>query len=212
MADRKPALSLPTAIVVAAGLVFASVVVWVLAGRSSTSTPQASPAAMPAAVPAAPAASAAAPQPSLVDEQQLQALRAIVAREPANLLATVQLGNLLYDAGRYGEAIPVYRKAVELAPSDANVSTDLGTALWYSGRPDEAIAQFEHSLSVSPNHGQTLFNLGIVKLNGKQDAVGAAAAWQTLLDTNPGYPDRARVESLLAQARQAVRPVGSQGR
>ncbi len=218
MSRRQPALSMPTALVIAALLVFASVVVWVIAGGRRAGPSQADPpasapsAALPAATPAPPAAAAAMPQPAFVDEQQVQALRGIVLREPANLNATVQLGNLLYDGGRYAEAIPVYRKAVELAPSDANVSTDLGTALWYSGKPDEAIAQFEHSLQVSPNHGQTLFNLGIVKLNGKQDAVGAAAAWQRLLETNPGYPDRARVESLLAQARQAVRPVSSQAR
>jgi tetratricopeptide (TPR) repeat protein len=147
------------------------------------------------------AAPSGAPPAPLADEAALKAYRDILARDPKNLQTAVNAGNLLYDAHRYVEAIPFYQQAFALKESDINVSTDLGTALWYAGRPDEALAQYERSLKISPTHAQTLFNVGIVRADGKQDYAGAAAAWETLLATTPDYPNATRVRELLADAR-----------
>lgn len=158
----------------------------------------------PVVTPAAQAPSPGAPQAGLFDEQQAQALRNVLARDPTNVQANVHLGNMLFDAGRYAEAVAPYRQAFAGAPNDVSVSTDLGTALWYSGKPDEAIAQFDKSLAINPTHPQTLFNLGIVKRDGKQDPAGAVQAWEKLLATNPSYVDRDKVQQLLEQVRQQV--------
>jgi tetratricopeptide (TPR) repeat protein len=149
---------------------------------------------------AAPAATAA--PAAVVNEQELRAYRDILARDPRNADAAVKAGNLLYDAQRYPEAIALYQQGFAINPSDINVSTDLGTALWYAGRADEALAQYQKSLAINPAHGQTLFNVGIVRAEGKSDYAGAAAAWDTLLKTNPQYPDAAKVQTLIADARQ----------
>jgi Flp pilus assembly protein TadD len=143
----------------------------------------------------------AEPATPLVDEGSLKAYRDILARDPRNLQAAVSAGNLLYDGHRYIEAIPFYQQAMALNPSDINVSTDLGTALWYAGRPDDALAQYERSLTIAPTHAQTLFNVGIVRADGKQDYPGAVAAWEKLLETTPGYETAAAVRELLANAR-----------
>ena len=145
----------------------------------------------------------AAPAP-IVDESELRAYREILAGDPKNAAAAMKAGNLLYDAQRYVEAIGFYQQAFALNPSDINVSTDLGTALWYAGRADEALAQYERSLAINATHAQTLFNMGIVRADGKPDYVGAVSAWATLLKTNPDYPAVARVQSLIADARQKV--------
>jgi cytochrome c-type biogenesis protein CcmH/NrfG len=149
-------------------------------------------------VPTAPVAAAT----PVVDESELRAYRDILARDPKNLTAAVKAGNLLYDAQRYPEAIGFYQQAFALNPRDINVSTDLGTALWYAGRADEALAQYDKSLAIEPSHAQTLFNVGIVRADGKHDYAGAVAAWDTLLKSNPAYPDVAKVRSLMADARQ----------
>jgi hypothetical protein len=145
-----------------------------------------------------------APTPGLLDERQVQALRDILAKDPRNGQAAIQLGNLLYDAGRYAEAVQPYQQALAVDPKNVNVSTDLGTSLWYAGRPDEALAQYEKSLEIDPNHAQTLFNQGIVRLEGKQDAARAVQSWEKLLAAHPNYPERARVEQLLEGTRQKV--------
>ncbi len=150
------------------------------------------------AVPTAPVAAAA----PVLDESELRAYRDILARDPKNLTAAVKAGNLLYDAQRYPEAIGFYQQAFALNPRDINVSTDLGTALWYAGRADEALAQYDKSLAIEPSHAQTLFNVGIVRADGKHDYAGAIAAWDTLLKSNPAYPEVAKVRSLMAEARQ----------
>jgi cytochrome c-type biogenesis protein CcmH/NrfG len=148
-----------------------------------------------------PATGAAAPK-TVLDEQQAQALRNILARDPRNVQANTQLGNLLFDAGRYAEAVGPYQQAFEIDVRNVNLSTDLGTALWYSGKPDEALAQFDKSLALDPTHPQTLFNMGIVKRDGKKDVAGALKAWEKLLAANPTYVDRAKVQQLIDQARQ----------
>ncbi|HYM26235.1 MAG TPA: tetratricopeptide repeat protein [Vicinamibacterales bacterium] len=156
---------------------------------------------LPRPVPSAPASTATAVPGAVVDESQLRAYRDILARDPRNRQAAVGAGNLLYDAQRYQEAIGFYQQALAIEPSDIGVSTDLGTALWYAGRADEALAQYERSLTLSPTHAQTLFNVGIVRADGKHDYAGAIAAWETLLKTNPDYPAVTRVQSLMADAR-----------
>jgi len=155
----------------------------------------------PAAASVAQAATAPAnPAAPILDESELRAYREILARDPKNFAAAVKAGNLLYDAQRYPDAIGFYQQAFALQPADINVSTDLGTALWYAGRPDEALAQYEKSLAINGAHAQTLFNVGIVRADGKRDYAGAVAAWDALLKTNPGYPDTAKVRSLIADA------------
>ena len=153
--------------------------------------------ALTQAAAAGPTASAVA----LVDEGALKAYRDILARDPNNLAAAVNAGNLLYDGHRYVEAVPLYQRAFALNESDVNISTDLGTALWYAGRADEALAQYDRSLTIAPTHAQTLFNVGIVRADGKHDYPGAVAAWEQLLQSSPSYPNAAAVRSLLADAR-----------
>jgi cytochrome c-type biogenesis protein CcmH/NrfG len=162
------------------------------------------PAPVVTPVSSAPAPGTAAPQAGVVDEQQVQALRNIITRDPGNVQANTQLGNMLYDAGRYGEAVGPYQAAFAGDSRNVNLSTDLGTALWYSGRPDEAIAQFNKSLAINPTHPQTLFNLGIVKRDGKQDPAGAVQAWEKLLAANPAYAERDKVLQLLEQLKQQI--------
>ena len=179
-----------TAVTGVAGVLF-GVIVGFMLGVSRTG-------AGPLPVAAAAQDAAAAPAPALVNEQELQGWRNILATDPKNVRANVELANRLYDGGRYAEALPYYQQAVALDPKNVGVSTDYGTALYYAGRPDDALAQFDKSLSIDPKHGQTLFNIGIVKRDARHDAKGAIAAWERLLATVPDYPDAAKVRSMIA--------------
>ena len=115
----------------------------------------------------------------------------------AGLLA--RIGNIYYDAKQYPQAIDYYERSLKSQPADTSVRTDLGTAYWYNGEADAAITQFNKALTFDPNKADTLFNLGIVKWQGKKDAKGAIAAWQKLLETNPGYAEKDKVQQLMAQ-------------
>jgi tetratricopeptide (TPR) repeat protein len=176
-----------------AGILFGIIVGYVI-GSGQLQGPTVAATAAPAA--------AAAPQPTaLVTDADLQPYRDILAQDPKNAGAATALGNKLYDAGRYSEAIPHYQTALTSDPKNINVSTDLGTAMFYAGRPDEALAQLQKSLALDPNHAQTLFNIGIVKRDGKNDRKGAVEAWERLLASNPGYPEAARVRTLINESK-----------
>ena len=69
-----------------------------------------------------------------------------------------------------------------------------------SGDVDGALAQLNRALSYDPKDANALFDLGMVRLQGKQDGPGAVAAWQRLLKTNPQMSSerRAQVQKLMA--------------
>ena len=132
-------------------------------------------------------------------------LLAVLRVDPKNVESLVQLGNLYYDHHVYPQAIEYYARALELRPNDVNVRTDLGTAYWYSNLPQQAVKEYEKSLAINPSHPNTLFNLGIVRSQGLQDAAGAIVAWEKLLKTNPDYPEKQRVLDLITKARSQPR-------
>ena len=185
-----------------ASTLFGVIVGYVLAGGTA-------PAPAPVTYAASTAGGQVTPVAGIVTDADLQPYRNILASDPKNAAAVTALGDKLYDAGRYAEAIGYYQQAFALKPKDVNVSTDLGTALWYAGRPDEALAQYQKSLAIDPAHAQTLFNQGIVRLEGKQDALGALQAWETLLTKDPAYPDADKVRRLMNEAQQKFVPLAA---
>jgi len=188
MASHRDSFTPLTAVTGVAGVLFGVIVGYVLGANQQ-------PAGAAPVAPNTPAATAA----PAVNEQELQGYRNVLASDPKNLRANVELANRLYDAGRYTDAISYYQQAFALDPTNVNVSTDLATALYYAGRADEALAQFDKSLSIDPKHGQTLFNVGIVKRDGKNDVKGAIAAWERLLSTVPDYPDADKVRAMIGE-------------
>ena len=139
--------------------------------------------------------------PELVDKAAQPMLEAL-KRNPRDADTLTRLGNLYYDSQLYQKAIEYYAQALKITPANPDVRTDMGTAMFYLGDSDKALAEFQKALSYKPNHANTLFNTGIVKWQGKKDAAGAIAAWEQLLKTNPNYPERQKVEDLLARAKQ----------
>jgi cytochrome c-type biogenesis protein CcmH/NrfG len=75
----------------------------------------------------------------------------------------------------------------------------MGTAFWFMGNSGRAIAEFNKALAFAPNNPNTLFNLGLVKWKGNQDAAGARAAWEQLLKADPAYEQKDQVEKMLAE-------------
>ncbi len=153
-----------------------------------------------------PATSAPATQNSALNLQPLETtaapLEAALKTDPKNADLLIQLGNLYYDHQSYSQAIGYYRRALELRPNDVNVRTDMGTAYWYSGNAQQAVSEYKKSLALDPKHAQTLFNLGVVYKDGLKNPALALATWEKLLSLYPQHADRARIESLMASARQ----------
>jgi tetratricopeptide (TPR) repeat protein len=152
---------------------------------------------------AAPAAGMPSPEQlkQMADTQAKPVLDRLQA-DPNNFELLSNAGNTYYDAQQYPTAVTFYERALKVQPTNTGVRTDLATAYWYMGNPDKAIEEFNKSLFYEPTKADTLFNLGIVKWQGKMDVDGAVAAWQKLLDTNPAYENKQKVLELMAEAKK----------
>jgi cytochrome c-type biogenesis protein CcmH/NrfG len=161
-------------------------------------------------VPANPPAAAAPDNSTQVTPGQLAAMGKKQAEplleqlktNPADPALLAQIAGVYYDTQQYGDAIEYYQKSLKLAPDNVDVRTDYGTCLWYQGNADAALAEYQKALSADPEHANTLFNLGMVKWQGKSDVKGAIAAWEKLLQTNPNYPEKDHVVELIAKAKE----------
>ena len=90
--------------------------------------------------------------------EDLQVLRATIARNPADGAAHRVLGNLLYDKNRAEQAIAHWERALELDPSDAVAARNLGIALHNVRRETAAaLARLELAASLAPQDARLLF-------------------------------------------------------
>jgi tetratricopeptide (TPR) repeat protein len=137
---------------------------------------------------------------TITTSSDLETLKRAADAAPNNATLAIELANKLYDAARYDEAIPYYRRVLTLEPHNVNVSTDLGTALFYTGNPDAAIAQFNQSLQIDPKHAQTLHNLVVVNLQGKKDLDAAKGALERLKSVDPNNPSIPNLQSMMASS------------
>jgi cytochrome c-type biogenesis protein CcmH/NrfG len=140
-------------------------------------------------------------QKAMVD-QSVAPLLATLKTNPGDLNTIVQVANLYYDGQQYPEAVKYYQLAVKSQPTNADLITDLGTSIWYMGDADGAIAEFQTALKYKPDHPGTLFNLGIVRWQGKFDPKGAVEAWEQLLKLNPNYEHKQEVQEYIDRAKQ----------
>jgi tetratricopeptide (TPR) repeat protein len=167
-------------------------------------------------VSAAPGASARAAAPAGITAEQMpgpEQMKRMADSQAAPLLEKLKsepksgellanIGNIYYDDQQYPAAIDYYQRSLNVQPANTSVRTDLGTAYWYMGNADKALEELNKALKYDPNKPNTLFNFGIVKWQGKMDVDGAVAAWQKLLETNPNYEGKDKVQQLIAQAKK----------
>jgi predicted Zn-dependent protease len=91
-------------------------------------------------------------------------LCAAAIRAPAQdevLAAKSRAGNQALAAGRYTEAIKIYRELVAALPENPGLRFNLGMALDKAGRPAEAIPQLDQSTRAQPDFAPAWFLLGL---------------------------------------------------
>jgi tetratricopeptide (TPR) repeat protein len=145
-------------------------------------------------------------------DNQAAPMIAKLKADPKNVELLTSIGNLYYDAQQYPAAVDYYGRELQIKPSDTAVRTDLATAYWYMGNADTAIAEFNKALTYAPTNPNTLFNLGLVKWQGKHDSAGAIAEWKKLLAVNPNYESKDKVQQMLSDVeRQSAAESGPKG-
>src|SRR5262245_24813815 len=182
-------MKLESVVYAVSGVFFGLIVGWIIGTQQAQLAPRPRPARSESPAPQSSTTQSPTPAPAVLDESKARALEAVAGRDPKNVVARTQLGDLYYDAGRYPDAIKWYKESLALNPRDVSVSTDLGVSYYYNKDTDQAIQQLERSLQLDPTHAKTLLNLGVVKAFGKQDLKGATEAWQKLVEVAPQTPE-----------------------
>ena len=144
-------------------------------------------------------------RPSLEEMRQMADKQAAPLLEklknnPNDSALLVQVGGIYHTTHRFKEAADYYNRAFDTDPKNVAVRTKLASSLYRNGDIDGAISQLNRALTYNPKDANALFDLGMIRLQGKGDPKGALAAWQQLLKTNPQLsPDRkATVLKLMA--------------
>lgn len=144
-------------------------------------------------------------------QQRIVEAEKVVAGDPKNLQAWIQLGNDYFDTDQAQKAINAYGKALELDPTNANVLTDQGIMFKRVGWFDKAIANFEKAQQLDPKHLQSLYNLGVVYMADLKQPAKAVKYWERYLELDPLSPNSQQIRAMLEEAKgmgQAPPPQG----
>jgi tetratricopeptide (TPR) repeat protein len=132
-------------------------------------------------------------------EQQADAARAVLARDSTNLMARIELANVLYDTGNWSEAIIHYKSAERLDPNRATTVVDMGVCYYNLGRFAQAESLFQHALVLDPHQPVAMFNLGIVaESQGNWDE--ALAQYHRAMQSDPPEGMKAVLQQRIQEA------------
>lgn len=134
-------------------------------------------------------------------EARLAEARARVAEDPDDREAVLVLARLLHDGHRVADAIPHYRKALELDPSEPGAYHDLASAYGAIGAWDDASEVLRRRLERDPADAVALYDLGAVLANQGRTDEAVPLFERALRHTSDGAL-RARISAALARARE----------
>jgi cytochrome c-type biogenesis protein CcmH/NrfG len=162
--------------------------------------PQMAPPGAPAPTPAPP------PRDSIETASQIQTLKEIVKKDPKNLPALVELGNLYFDTDQPNEAIDAYSRYLAVKPDNPDVRTDMGIMYRKLGQFDKAIEEFRKAARSDPKHVNSRYNIGLVLLHDKQDMQGAIKAWEEYLKVDTSSERSKRIKTQIEKMKSMPTP------
>ncbi len=110
-----------------------------------------------------------------------------------------QKADALFAERRYVEAIPLYRRVLELDPSDMEARNDLGLALHYGGDTAGALEVLRQASEAGPSFQRIWLTLGFVTLQSG-DAAKAREILTRARDLGPDNPMGQEASRLLGLA------------
>lgn len=137
---------------------------------------------------------------------QIKTLKEIVKKDPKNLPAWVELGNLYFDTDQPKEAIEAYSQYLAVKPDNPDVRTDMGIMYRKLGQFDKAIEEFRKAAQSDPKHVNSRYNIGLVLLHDKQDIKSAIKAWEDYLKVDPNSERAQRIRAQIEKMKSMPAP------
>ena len=114
--------------------------------------------------------------------------RALVIKNALLPAAYSNLAVILKNAGKYEEAISLYKRALKIKPDYADAYNNLGNLQRKLGQLDEAITSCEQALKIKPDYAEAHHNLGNAQLDLNQlDA--AVSSYNRALKIKPDFAE-----------------------
>ncbi len=170
--------------------------------------------ALPASIAAAPEAGASEAAPNGLQQiaAMVDKLAARMKERPDDAEGWLMLARSYSVLGRFGEAIPAYKRATELQPKNAVLLADYADAVAAAqGGADnpESVALVERALAADPAQPKALALAGTIAFD-RGDYNGAITRWQQMADTLPADSEiLKRVQSSIAEARERAGASGA---
>lgn len=128
-------------------------------------------------------------------EGYTQSLEEVLAQNPEDKDARLNLANLYYDwgmktymngsqeeaKGYLDKAIANYEEVLKDG-QNVNVLVDMATAAFYGGKEDLAEEKYQEALEVQPDFLNGLYNYGVFLMYAKENYGGAIAQWEKALE------------------------------
>ena len=116
------------------------------------------------------------------DEDEIGALRDVLAGDPSDLDAHIDLGLALHEAGRLEEARTVYEAALAACEPDATLLFNTGVLLEDLGHVAEAMDAYREAVRVDPAFADAHYNLALLcrQAGREQEAIRHMSQYRRL--------------------------------
>lgn len=119
-----------------------------------------------------------------------------LAKDPDSIHLNIEMGNLLFDSGKFYEAIPYYQKSLVKDSLNIALQIDLAVCYFYLRKIDRAIVEIKKALKIDPKHPKGLFNIGVIYYTiGEFET--AREYWGQLISDDPEGMEAKRAQELL---------------
>ncbi|MGE5177025.1 MAG: tetratricopeptide repeat protein [Hyphomicrobiales bacterium] len=116
--------------------------------------------------------------------EEVQKDKAILEKNPDDVAANIDLGNLLFDSNQWEKATEHYGRALAKEPGNADVRVDMAIAYHNLGQDQKAREELERVTKSHPDHKNAWLNLGVIA-QSTGDTKAAVAAWEQYLKLDP---------------------------
>lgn len=141
--------------------------------------------------------------PMAPSNMEIDRLQQATKAAPKSKEAWIELGNVLMDSQRFGEAIEAYEKALALDPKNVPVRVDLGTCYRGVRRFDKAVEEYRKAIAIDPKFPNGHRNLGVVLAYDLHQNKEAVKEFQKYLEVAPNAPDAADIRQMIQQLSSA---------
>jgi len=124
--------------------------------------------------------------PDVNNEQMLELLKKAVEDKPDQPEMISRYANVLFNVGRYDEALKWYGKAIELQPDNLDARSLRGAVYWRLNRIDEAAGDLQGVLQRDPKHIPSLYGMFLLSLH-RHDVPNAEQYFAKIQAVDPAY-------------------------